>query len=71
MGHGHSRHLHKSDSAADFLAKHTFGEAVGAIGPMVIIPGSFTVARALAVLNGSDTAKTRQPVLSAPVIVDA
>ena len=71
MGHGHSRHSHKNDTAADFLAKHTFGEAVGSVAKMVVVPSTFTVAKALAVLNGTDTAEGRKPVLSAPVVLDA
>ncbi len=71
MGHGHSRLTHKSDTAADFLAKHTFAEAVGSVSKMVVIPSSYNVAKALTVLNGTDTPEGRKPVLSAPVVLDA
>jgi hypothetical protein len=71
MGHGFSRHTHKNDTAAEFLAKHTFAEAVGGVTKMVVIPSTYDVAKALTVLNGTDTPEGRKPVLSAPVVLDA
>ncbi len=74
MGHAASRIAHitqKQETAIAFLSKHTFKDALGDVGKMVVIPSTYNVDKALAVLNGTEGGEGRKPVLSAPVVLDA